>query len=227
MCLLYFVESLPSSFQKACAVTGEEQNLLISKRKGQKFWKYNEQWVWGTWVFTVEAVYPLVCRTWSLKERDRQRGDKWDGRTDGWWRLPLQRCPQSLHKRKITSINQGRSFLIIAILDVDWIIYLFSLTLLCLLLSRRLRGHINGCGCHWDRTAPWNQVQFNGLPGDVSSRHLHLFGQAQVGAETWHEVAGCNEIHARLKSLQDKLEAAANLLLRDPRHGTDFWGGGR
>lgn len=198
----------------------------ISKRKGQKFWKYKERWVWGTWVFTVEAVYPQVCRIWSREERDRQHGGKWDGKTDGWWRLPLQQCPQSLHERKITSHIKDTNNNLFLIITIN-VSGLFYLTFLCLLLSRRLRGHIDRCGCYWDWTAPWNQVQFHGLPGDVSGRHLHLFGQAQIGAETWHEVTSCNEVHTRLKSLQDKLEATANLLLRDPRHGTDFWGGGR
>lgn len=68
--------------------------------------------------------------------------------------------------------------------------FLRSLTFLRLLLSRGLRGHVDGGGSHADRAASRHQVEFHGLPGDERSRHLHVLRQAQVGAETGHEVSG-------------------------------------
>ena len=99
-----------------------------------------------------------------------------------------------------------------------------SLTLLGLLLSRGLRSHVDGGGGHGDGAAAGHQVQLHRLAGDEGGGHLHVLGQAQVGAEAGHEVSGGDEVHAGLQGLQDQLEAAANLLLGDAGHGADLWG---
>lgn len=100
---------------------------------------------------------------------------------------------------------------------------LMSLTFLRLLFSRGLRCHVDGGSSHADGAAAWDQVELHGLPGDEGGCHLHLLRQAQVGAETRHEVSGGDEVHARLQGLQDEFKAAANLLLRNPGHSADFW----
>lgn len=97
-----------------------------------------------------------------------------------------------------------------------------SLTFLGLLLRRGLRGHVDGCCGHRDGAPAGHQVELHRLPGDVGGRHLHLLGQPQVGAEAGHEVSGGDEVHAGFQSLQDQLEAPANLFFGDPGDGADF-----
>lgn len=99
-----------------------------------------------------------------------------------------------------------------------------SLTFLGLLLCRGLGGHVDGCSSHGDGAPAGHQVELHSLPGDEGGRHLHLFGQTQVGAEAGHEVSGGDEVHAGLQRLQDELETPANLLLGDPGDGADLCG---
>lgn len=100
-----------------------------------------------------------------------------------------------------------------------------SLTFLGLLLCRGLGGHVNGCRGHRDGAPAGHQVELHGLPGDEGGRHLHLLGQAEVGAEAGHEVSGCDEVHAGLQSLQDQFEAPTNLLLGNTGNCADLCGG--
>jgi len=97
-----------------------------------------------------------------------------------------------------------------------------ALTFLGLLLGGGLGGHVDGCCSHRDGAPTGHQVQLHRLPGDVGGRHLHLFGQAQVGAEAGHEVSSGDQVHAGLQRLQDQLEASADLLLGDPGDGADL-----
>ena len=100
-----------------------------------------------------------------------------------------------------------------------------ALTFLGLLLGGGLGGHVDGGGGHGDGAAAGHQVQLHRLAGDEGGGHLHLLGQAEVGAEAGHEVPGGDEVHAGLQGLQDQLEAAADLLLGDAGHGADLCGG--
>lgn len=233
MCLLYalWVKSQKSSHR------GEEQNLLNQIQKKTRIER--TECVCVCVFFTAEAVYPLVCRTWSLEGRDQQHVGRWDGTTGGWWHRLLRLYLRFLYRGKViilpqTAFKYSIKQIVNGLLEqrnqhlhqenlhprtcqIDK-----SLTFLRLLLGRGLRGHVDGGSSHADWAASRDQVELHGLPGDEGSCHLHVLRQAQVGAEAGHEVSGGDEVHARLQSLQDELKAAADLFLGNPGHSTDL-----
>lgn len=94
--------------------------------------------------------------------------------------------------------------------------------LVSLLVLRCLRRHVNRCSGHRDRRTARDDVQLDGLPGDVSCGALYGIRQHQVGAESGHEVGGGDEIDGCCEGLQGQFEAAADLLLAHPTDCTDF-----
>ena len=91
-----------------------------------------------------------------------------------------------------------------------------------LLVVAELRCHVDRGGGHRDRRSAGHDVQFDRLASDVTGGALNGRGEAEIRAESRHEIAGRDQLHAGLQRLQDELEAAADLLLRDARNGADL-----
>ena len=79
---------------------------------------------------------------------------------------------------------------------------------LCPLIVAGLAGHVDGrCG-HANRRPPRHNVQVHRLLGNVGGGLLDVTREAEAAAETRHEVACSDELHAGVVRLQDQLETS-------------------
>ena len=93
---------------------------------------------------------------------------------------------------------------------------------LSLLVVRRLRGHVDGCGRHRDGRPARDDVEVDGALCDVRGGLLHVSRQTERSAEPVHEVARLDDVDVGVVRLQDEFEDPADLLLADGAHGHDL-----
>lgn len=167
---------------------------------------------------TLSRSFISVRYTWSRGSTNRKQDPK-----DIEKKLPC--CSNGTQTSTSVWWNWLKTLLSQCSIWISSVLAVFSLAFLGLLIRGSLGGHVDGCCGHRDGAPAGHQVELHGFPCNESGRHLYLFGQAQVWTEAGHEVSGGDEVHTGLQRLQDQLEAPADLLLRDPRDGTDFCGG--